>query len=317
LLACPVEGFCLPITRWLSSRLPVVVRDSQPADNMPPEDDPEVNRRIVRRWLDQAQGIRDLAQNYGFNTLFVRQPVPSYRYNLNFHPFKTEFFWLYTRTAHGYPLWEQMVGQPDFHYLDLASMLTLREDVVFVDGVHYSGAFMHDMAARIAQTIQQEGLLSDAPRDPLAATPFRFVADGQTWELKRWEVTTPAERYRPCQAIDVESLWYQDEPKELAKAVDYYLAFVLQRDGEQLLKAETLLAHASNYTTRGPFTSHLARLELPCDAAEGSYDLIMTLTAYEPASGESHMVNAFNEVGGIGPYLYLKTFPIVSTRANS
>ncbi|MDW8172398.1 MAG: SGNH/GDSL hydrolase family protein, partial [Anaerolineae bacterium] len=179
-LRCPSNGPCLPLARLVQHVVNPTVT-LEPVD-LPPADDAIFNARLIERWWDQWSQIRAFASEENISTLLVRQPVPGFAYELDYHPFANRSDVRITRSAYTYPLWEERVGSdPDFDYLDLAYMSQDRQEILYVDLVHYTGAFMRDIAQEIAVKIVQ---MMDEPTRRMLGLPradepvFRF---GASW----------------------------------------------------------------------------------------------------------------------------------------
>lgn len=119
-----------------------------------PVGDNAVYEQIIQRYMTNREIIKALAEQFGIKTVFVWQPIPSYGYDLSYHPFmdeRNEYMHL------GYAYFAEMRGTwsqwDDFLYL--ADLLEDYDRPAFVDAVHYTSEVTKMIADRIAQFISE------------------------------------------------------------------------------------------------------------------------------------------------------------------
>ena len=128
--------------------------------------DPALLQGAVDRWLSNKRMIELIANGFGVRTVFVWQPVPTYKYDLHYHFFlhsPTEFA-AYGRSGYGYPLMENLrsEGRLGPNVLWLADMQQGKRENLYVDSIHYNAAFSKEIASRIYAFL----------RDPPQQTPI-------------------------------------------------------------------------------------------------------------------------------------------------
>ena len=97
------------------------------------------NRRIIQA----------IAKEMGVRTAFVWQPIPFYRYDLGFHPFRdTVPIWRAPGHVPGYRQVEALVGQNAMgeNFVWCAAIQEGLREQLYVDSVHYSNAMNHKVA---------------------------------------------------------------------------------------------------------------------------------------------------------------------------
>jgi len=147
----------------------------------------EVNRALLEsvpgRWLANKRMIELIADGFGVRTVFVWQPVPTYKYDLHYHILSEtlpgnghlqssnsytlmENLWHRGRlgpnvlwVADGYALMgnQRAQGKLGPNVLWLADMQQNKRENLYVDAVHYNAAFSKEIAAQIC------GFLSEHP----------------------------------------------------------------------------------------------------------------------------------------------------------
>ncbi len=145
---------------WLSKRWTKSKVQPQEAVNY---DDPLLLQGVVDRWLVNKRMIESIADGFGVRTLFVWQPVPTYKYDLRYHFFlhtPTEFA-AYGRSGYGYSVMEKLRAQGKLgpNVLWLADMQQNKHENLYVDSIHYNAAFSKEIATQIY------GLLYQVPDD--------------------------------------------------------------------------------------------------------------------------------------------------------
>jgi len=311
-LRCPLDGPCLPITRFIESfgRARAEQQAGLPAQPQAADDD--FSMMVVQRWLTQRDEIRDLGQSHDVDVLFVRQPVPGFAYDLDYHPFAIDRQnSLFTRAAQAYPLWETLVTpQAGFNYLDLAYIAQDRQEALYIDAIHYSGAFMRDIAEEIAAKIPY---MMDEPTRRSLGLPrigepiLRF---GNAWELMAWD--SPTDGLRACQSATMNTWWRPVPQASSSPARDAYLSLVLQNEDGLLLKKEVLLARLNDSADEQRLYPLAITLDIPCDARPAAYDVALAMSLCIPQGQEAACSpqDAFISAGGLGAYPYLTTLQL-------
>jgi lysophospholipase L1-like esterase len=125
-------------------------------DNTVPMETVDSGQVFLNRWLSNREMLRGIAANFGIDVLFVWQAHPAYHYDTSYH-----IFWeaplpdssIYPAMAALENDWQNW---DDFLYL--ADMQIGREELLYVDKVHYNAAFNAEIAklivAAIAETVK-------------------------------------------------------------------------------------------------------------------------------------------------------------------
>ncbi len=111
--------------------------------------------KAVDRYLHNSRQAEAVAQLYAIPTLFVWQPIPNYRYNLDLHPFAQ--FGLKERgpNAEGYQYLEvnrEALDLPE-NFLWLADIQQDATENLYVDQIHYNPILSRQMAQSLAEKI--------------------------------------------------------------------------------------------------------------------------------------------------------------------
>lgn len=153
--------------------------------------------------------------------------------------------------------------------------------------------------------------------DRLGAHAYAYVGEPPTspplfnWndELLLLGVSLPdPSQYQACQTVPIKSWWELQAERPLrAQQTDYYVSFILQQQGQVLVKQEAQLLRVSEADGQQVYAYQLD-LSIPCDASAGDYDLVMALAAVVPAE-EDHTPRPV-EALGLGAYPYLRSVSI-------
>ena len=144
----------LPLARLLRQLRP---KRAEEADGADTDVEPTADR-YVGRWLDNRRLTKAAADALGFPVLFVWQPSPSYRYDLDHHPFvdaAAKRSWGERLTAAGYRRLDAArgsaaAGLEGEDFLWLGDLQVGRQEPLYVDRVHYTAAFAAEIADRVA-----------------------------------------------------------------------------------------------------------------------------------------------------------------------
>jgi hypothetical protein len=108
---------------------------------------------VIDRWQANKKIIKAVGAAFGVRTVFVWQPVPTYRYDLRYYfpTFEGGYGGKWPREHYGYPLMENLRAQgqlgPDV--LWLADLQQDKQENLYVDPVHYTAAFSKEIAGEI------------------------------------------------------------------------------------------------------------------------------------------------------------------------
>jgi hypothetical protein len=118
-------------------------------------DDEEALRKVIDRYYLNVQMIEADSKALGIQTLFVWQPVPTYAFDLKYHPFTQNGFGDFAYTKRGYPLMADAVAKkrPD-DFLWCADMQKDLHEPLYVDAVHYSPKMTGMVAGCIADGVK-------------------------------------------------------------------------------------------------------------------------------------------------------------------
>ena len=150
------------LARWglVARPRPVMLSGPQVAtENLPAFDDPAVSDWVIRRYVTNKRLIEGAAGAIRVPTVFVWQPVPTYKYDLQYHTFKGTF----GRTEYarfGYPRMAEYTQThplgPNFVWCaDLQENL---HELLYVDQVHYAPSMSQRIAQCIADAIRERRL---------------------------------------------------------------------------------------------------------------------------------------------------------------
>jgi len=151
----PVMKLVRRVDGWLGKKLGM-----QQEENLvviPEAKDKQVIDDVIKRWLHNKHMIEGVAEKYGIKVLFVWQPVPTYKYDLNYHLLfdSVDDFGPNLRSKYGYEAMEEiMKTRKEFaNVMDLSGMGADRKEWLYVDTVHYSAQFSQEIADMIGKQI--------------------------------------------------------------------------------------------------------------------------------------------------------------------
>jgi hypothetical protein len=129
----------------------------------PPPDWTKVDPQAIDRYVWNKEAIESICQSMGISTVFIFQPVPTYKYVLTDHILSlTDFVDSGDECAiHGYPLMAQYVKDHDMgnDFLWLADIQDGVSKRLYVDKWHYSPEFSQEIAGDIRDFLKQKNFL--------------------------------------------------------------------------------------------------------------------------------------------------------------
>ena len=119
-------------------------------------------RKICERYLRNKEVIDAMAKAHGTKTIFVWQPVPAYKFDLQYHPFaKSGGFSEHLFPGVGYRYMAQL-RQSDARasgVLWLADMQENAREQLYCDAVHYTAKMCGQIAEEIVRSIREQSLI--------------------------------------------------------------------------------------------------------------------------------------------------------------
>lgn len=114
-------------------------------------------RQVVERYFANQQLITLLAEQHDIPVYFVWQPIPGYRYDLQYHPFAASGMGEHLRSSFGYPIIADLrnsvpAGERFLWCADIQENIRRR---LYVDQVHYGAELAEMLAIDIAAKIKQ------------------------------------------------------------------------------------------------------------------------------------------------------------------
>lgn len=120
--------------------------------------DPELLEGVVNRWLINKKMIELTAAGFGVRPIFVWQPVPTYKYDLNYHFLSSGSpVSGYPPALSGYALMDgaRTDGKLGPNVLWLADRQQDKHENLYVDAVHYTADFSKEIAGQICGALNQ------------------------------------------------------------------------------------------------------------------------------------------------------------------
>ena len=116
-------------------------------------DDKDLLYKAIHRYKNNKKIIEAIASLYGVKTVFVWQPVPTYKYDLKYHIFAGKGFGRFLYSKYGYKYMEDYVQKNDMgnNFLYLADIQENLKKPLYVDIDHYTAEFSSDVAKRISR----------------------------------------------------------------------------------------------------------------------------------------------------------------------
>lgn len=126
-------------------------------------DDEVLLDRVIRRYRDNMKLIDATAKAYAVQAVFVWQPVPTYKYDLNEHLFAEGGFGRNTYSKYGYPRFAAKLEASPLasNFLWCADMQQGSSGPRYVDKVHYSAEMSKQLADTIYRLLVERGLLPE------------------------------------------------------------------------------------------------------------------------------------------------------------
>jgi hypothetical protein len=123
-------------------------------------DDSAKARRVIDRYLANKRIVDAIAASRDVPAVFVWQPVPTYKYDLQYHVFDGDFK-RHELSRVGYPMMRERIDAEPAgdNFLWCADLQEHSTELLYVDLVHYSPAMSDEIARCIVDGIVERGLL--------------------------------------------------------------------------------------------------------------------------------------------------------------
>ncbi len=108
-------------------------------------------KTVVERYLKNKTIVELIGKNFNVETVFIWQPVPTYKYDLKYHIFAGKGFGRFLSSKYGYKFMEEYVKKHNLgtHFLWLADIQQDMKKPLYIDIDHYSP----EMSSEIAKYI--------------------------------------------------------------------------------------------------------------------------------------------------------------------
>jgi hypothetical protein len=110
---------------------------------------------VLKRYLTNKTLIQTISEPFGVKPVFVWQPVPTYLYDLRYHPFSDGGFGQHSYSKHGYERMADLIKKNPLghNFLWCADIQEQEKKSLYVDKVHYSAAFSKQVATCIVDSL--------------------------------------------------------------------------------------------------------------------------------------------------------------------
>jgi hypothetical protein len=115
----------------------------------------EEHSAILKNYFFNKRVIEQIAKLFQINTLFVWQPIPSYKYDQSFHPFARDGYNIHEQSSLGYSNFENnyLKEHNSVNFLWLANIQEDQKSHLYVDLIHYSANFNKLISQNISNYI--------------------------------------------------------------------------------------------------------------------------------------------------------------------
>lgn len=122
---------------------------------------PKVINAVINRYLKNKVLIEAVSRPFDIKPVFVWQPVPTYLYDLHYHPFSEGGFGQHSWTKYGYEQMAKVLNEnpPAKNFLWCASIQEEARESLYIDKVHYSAGFSKRFARTIADILIERRLM--------------------------------------------------------------------------------------------------------------------------------------------------------------
>ena len=121
--------------------------------------DPEKLNRVIGRYIANKKQIEAIANIYKIKTLFIWQPVPTYKYDLKYHIFSGMGFGRFIYSKYGYEQMRKFISKNNLgsDFLWLADIQEGVKKPLYVDIDHYTAEFSQEIASNIYNFLIKAG----------------------------------------------------------------------------------------------------------------------------------------------------------------
>lgn len=157
----------LPLSRLINAVISRAVEEPQPQYTKPTnavEETPEapaVLNTIVDRYLAFKLQVEGVSAAFGIQPVFVWQPIPTYKYDANYHLFYPDRLGCHVNSKHGYPIMAERVtrkGGMGANFVWAADMQEKLTEPLYIDAFHYTAPMSKRLANLIAEHMQEKSL---------------------------------------------------------------------------------------------------------------------------------------------------------------
>lgn len=121
-----------------------------------------IAEKIVNRYFLNKKMIESIASSFNVTPLFIWQPAPTYKYDLNYHPFSMGGFGRHSFSNYGYEVMEKTIqkNKPSNNFLNIADLQENIKHPLYVDKTHYTVETSEKVAKEMYLFIKERGGLN-------------------------------------------------------------------------------------------------------------------------------------------------------------
>jgi hypothetical protein len=138
------------------------VSEKKPTSNEAIYNDEKLLQKVTNRYFQNKKMVEAVAGVYGVKTFFIWQPVPLYKYDLEYHLFAQSDFGRHTYAKFGYAFLAEQLHDtsPGDNFLWCADIHEDVKESLYVDTVHYGATLTEMLAGVIADRLFKQGMMT-------------------------------------------------------------------------------------------------------------------------------------------------------------
>lgn len=151
------------VRNYNEEKLPMYNQKDVQIYNEKPESD-EILNEVINRYLIIKKQIEGIGEKLNFESIFIVQPVPVYKYDREYHLFNPDKLGCHVNSLYGFPILKERFNNfsdlEKKNWIWAADIQKLRKENLYIDSFHYTASFSREIAQFISDEIIKKELLS-------------------------------------------------------------------------------------------------------------------------------------------------------------
>lgn len=149
------------LSRSRSAGVPTYTGATEPPNDKP--EDEATLQRVIARYVGNMRQVKAVSAAYGIVSVFVWQPIPTYKYDVHYHLFYPDRLGCHVNSKVGYPMMAETAKERPLgdSFIWAADIQEEMKEPLYIDAFHYTAPMSRRIARFIFDQMRERNLIGD------------------------------------------------------------------------------------------------------------------------------------------------------------